>query len=171
MKYLLIFFLLTAVGISQTFDRANAKNDGYSWVDSLWSVQSDSGALTMPDGSTAYHDTSKIYNIGKGYEWYEVTIIDTGTVIDDTLYIYLGTYLRNQAGTVIDTLWRQARLRDSSWTVVTQPLVDDDAVKTYGVYDPLLPAIDAIKIERPNEEWVAGRMTKLIHRLVKRNLR
>ena len=167
-KLITLIILLTAVGFSQTFDRAYSKGYGISWADSLFSADTTGGGVVyfLPDApkDTVYSDTAKIYKIARTLEWYEVTIVDTGSA--DTLQISLGQIRKTQGGVAIDTLWNVAKIKDSSWTLLNQPLIGGGQ-KTFIIYDPLLPSADLLKIEYVNVAWINGRETALYHRAIK----
>lgn len=161
MKYIVAFILLASVMQAQTFNRAHTFNEGVVWNDSLISVATDSAKILLPDATdSTYSDTSKIYEFNGVYEWIGLIVKDSGS-IDDTLNLYLGTIIRNQGGAALDTNWVLARVRDSSWTVVDQPLTGTNEGKEYTVDDVLLPATELMKIDLDNTEWVPGRRTIL----------
>lgn len=164
MKYLLILLLIPIVIEAQSFTRAKTTNLGVSWADSLFTTHSDSALYHLPDAAaltdSVASDTAKIYNLRRVFEWIEVTIDDTGASIDDTLQISLGQIIYNEY-TAEDTLWRLAKIKDSTWTLINQPLFNDNALTKYVIYDPILPAVDLLKIERVNTEYTAGCLTKL----------
>lgn len=166
--YLFGFVLLLSTTNAQSFERKYFKGDGVSWADSLFATASDSTLYTMPDGSTQASDTSKVYTIDKLYEWYSITVEDTGSSTTDTIEVWLGQIVHNEAKTAIDTLYRIAVLRDTAWDIITQPLVNAGAITTYFMYDPVFPSADLLKVEYINADWVANRRTKLFHNAVRR---
>ena len=138
MKYILLFLLFT-IGINaQTFYKANVKGTGVSWADSLFSTHADSGLYHLPNaayGDSVASDTSKTYFIDKSFSWYALTVYDSSST-GDSLYIWLGQIVNKDNGGAADTLWNLAKIKDSTWSLIDQPVVNAGEVTTYTVYEP-----------------------------------
>jgi hypothetical protein len=87
------------------------------------------------------------------------------TTYDDTIYVDKGFKVlvpdTNVIGNIAmksDTLWYPLQfLRDSTWTNVTQPLVDDNSIRTFTGF---IGDAELLRIRMANDEIVAGRVFK-----------
>lgn len=92
--------------------------------DSLYYVFIDTSAT--PDDTLAAVVSKFIAPQGR-YDWMTYTVRDTGTSIDDTVIVKY-----QQPGM---TAWYPVEfMRDSTWTNVTQPVVDDNSQHSYTVF-------------------------------------
>jgi len=153
MKKLTFALLLLA---STIFAQKYELNGGYYWADSLYQ---DYPSVT---DSTV---TERILEPAFNYEWVNITLSDTGTTYDDTIYVDKGFKVlvpdTNVIGNVAmesDTLWYPLQfLRDSTWTNVTQPLVDDNSIRTFTGF---IGDAELLRIRLANVTIVAGRVFK-----------
>jgi hypothetical protein len=153
MKKVMLFAILL-IGITQA--QQYPLNNGYYWADSLYQDYT---------GVTDSTVTERILDLGFNYDWANITLSDTGTTYDDTLYIDKGfkvlvadTNLAGYKPMVSDTLWYAIQfIRDSTWTNATQPFVDDNSIRTFTAF---VGDAELLRIRLANVTIVAGRVFK-----------
>lgn len=152
MKKILLFLFFVGIAYGQKYPL----NNGFYWADSLYQDYT---------GVTDSTVSTQVLDLNFNYEWANITISDTGTTYDDTLYIEKG-YKEliadtNRVGNIpmiTDTLWYPIQfIRDSTWTNITQPLVDDASVHTYTGF---VGDAELLRLRQANVQIIANRVTR-----------
>jgi hypothetical protein len=167
----LILLLLLSIPILARNDSTFTQyftNNGFSINDSLWTtlyvpdttfVINSDGDTTSTTIDTSLAVTSKYIPLNFAYDWGFISIEDTGTTYDDSLIVEQGVigYVGSPSRPIkSDTTWYQIPLKDSTWTIVTAPVVDDNSIHGYLIFTPLM---DLIRIKLTNVEAVENRVT------------
>ena len=123
MKTFLILLALVGVTFAQSEMILNTTGNLAFVNDSLYYVYIDTAGVD----DTLSAVVSKYWVPQGRYDWMTYTIADTGASIDDTIIVKY-----QQPGM---TAWYPVEfIRDSTWTNITQPAVDDNAQHSYQVF-------------------------------------
>ena len=143
MKKFLIFVIIVFAGVSlfpQSSMDPRDVSTGLFVSDSLHTAWIDTLAVGSEDDDTLAAKTYKYLRLDFSFSEMNITVQDTGTTYDDSLKIEWGEikYTKgnnSRAYTKTDTVWHPIPfIRDTTWTIVTQPLVDDASVHSYFVW-------------------------------------
>jgi hypothetical protein len=148
-KYLIVKLLLFS-GIALSQSTGKLVGNGGIWYDSLTTYS-----------ATSASDSSYIIDLNLTYSYPQITVSDTGAVIDDSLKLYKGHVIYyNPSSAPSDTIWDTDALpvKNNVWGNDTT-LVGGGVVKTYTILDG---AIRLLEVRRVNAVVVAGNTTKII---------
>ena len=115
---------------------------------------------TVTDSLKSGSDTVKVFdfNSQKGLKNFSIVGSDTGSVITDSVKLYIGSRVRNSSGLTVDTLWTQAGLKDSTGTIVFTIAKAGGNSRFY--LD--IRVVELIKVVLTNTNYVAGRLWKFV---------
>lgn len=155
MKHLLIFLLLSC-GVSLAQVNGFAVGNGYVWNDSLTTYHDSSGGSFYQ-----VTDSVNIIRLGYNYSFVSITIEDTGSVYTDSLKIYKGVRVYNNANVLQDTLWCDLPLpvKLNDWTSTDTVLAGAGQIKTYIILENNL---DLLKVAYKNtgDAFISGARTR-----------
>lgn len=160
-----ILFILSFLFTSMMFAQISSTK-----VTSLHNIPLTSG-FSAKDSLQTYgnlhaSDSVRYVNFNYQYAYHYITIIDTGSVVTDTVKLYKGHINLSNAGTVIDTTWDSEPMpvKDNVFDNVTV-LVGANKTKTYTILDW---SLGLMKIKRTNVVRKANNVTKYIIDAIKR---
>lgn len=163
-KYILILFvLISGVMFAQIPDslfihlHRVAFTNGYTGTDSLQSY-----------GTTHYSDSTRYVDLRYNYsEVLNITVIDTGTFVKDSLQLFKGVIQMDDNGVVVDTVWGTSplSLKDNLLFANVNTLVGAGLTKTYILLDW---TVGLLKIVRTNVVRKADNVCKIIIEGIKR---
>lgn len=112
------------------------------------------------DSLISRSDTSLVFNMNLTQGLIEVTVIDTGTGLTDSVKVYSGLVRYNGNGTALDTTWSHALLLAKLNTGVRDTIaIGAGVTSTYFVNAPL---VQLLKVSSVNAQAVTGKRTGII---------
>lgn len=124
----LIMLLLLFCGLSIAQTQGVAVGQGYVWTDSLTTYHDSTGG-------DFYQVTDSVWilPLRYNYSFPSITVTDTGATYTDTLKLYKGVEIFNNAGVLVDTSWCDLPLpvKLNDWVTADTVLAGAGETKTY----------------------------------------
>jgi hypothetical protein len=152
---LLIFFLLLASAFYVLVEGGTERSIAEGRANST-------SGISYTDTLVAGGDTSLIINTRYRYNYWSVTIRDTGASFTDSLKLYTGSIRYSATGAVIDTLWntRPVELRKyGAWSVLDTTAVGVNATTTHFINAPIF---ELLKVVLVNQQFITGRKVAIV---------